>query len=97
MVIMHVQVDVKLEYIDQFKEAIVNNATQSRLEPGNLRFDVAQSVDDPTKFLLIEVYVDEAARQAHWNSDHFKAYREVASVAVASRVSKTYTAVDWKV
>jgi (4S)-4-hydroxy-5-phosphonooxypentane-2,3-dione isomerase len=96
MVIMQVEVNVKPDFIDQFKEAIVKNATQSRLEPGNLRFDVAQDVDDPTKFLLIEVYVDEAARQAHWNSEHFKAYREVGSVAVASRVSKTYMAVDWK-
>lgn len=96
MVIMQVQISVKPEYLDQFKDAIIRNTTQSRQEPGNIRFDVAQSVDDPTQFLLIEVYQDEDARQAHWNSDHFKAYREVASYAVAERVSKTYTAVDWK-
>lgn len=94
MLIMHVYLTVKPEYLDPFKQAIITNASTSRQEPGNLRFDVVQETEDPTKFVLVEAYRDEAARQAHWDSDHFKAYREVASAAVADRNVKTYIAID---
>jgi quinol monooxygenase YgiN len=92
MLIVQVYVTVKPEHLAAYQAAILANAAASRQEPGNLRFDVLHETENPTRFVLVEVYRDEAARQAHWDSDHFKAYREVASYAVESREAKTYTA-----
>ena len=49
-------VDVKPEFVEAFKAISVYNHDNSRKEPGNVRFDVLQSNDDPTKFMLYEVY-----------------------------------------
>jgi len=46
----------------------------TRAEPGCIRYDVLRATDDPRRFLLVEVYKDDAALQAHADSDHFKRY-----------------------
>ena len=46
----------------------------TRAEPGCIRYDVLRAVDEPRRFLLVEVYEDDAALQAHTESDHFKRY-----------------------
>src|SRR5215471_10795822 len=56
MLIVHVHVRVKPEAVEAFKQASVANARESRKEPGIARFDVAQHQDDPTRFVLVEVY-----------------------------------------
>ncbi len=48
---------------------------RTRTEPGNLRYDLARSQDTPTTFTIFEVYRDEAALEAHRNSEHYLAYR----------------------
>ena len=45
-----------------------------RAEPGNLRWDVWQERDNPVRFVLDELYVDDAAIQAHRTSPHFLDY-----------------------
>lgn len=45
-------------------------------EPGCHRFDVHQETNDPTLFLLIEIYADEIAFEAHRSSAHYLAFRE---------------------
>jgi autoinducer 2-degrading protein len=47
---------VKPQNLAPFIEATLDNARNTRKEPGNLRFDVSQAEDDPTRFLLYEVY-----------------------------------------
>lgn len=61
MIATLVFVDVKPECVEAFKKISCYNHDHSRLEPGNVRFDVLQSRDDPTQFVLYEVYADEAA------------------------------------
>jgi len=56
MFIVHVFVHVKEEYIQAFQHATLENARNSVQEPGIARFDFLQQEDDPTRFLLIEVY-----------------------------------------
>ncbi|GLK79860.1 hypothetical protein GCM10008174_16010 [Methylopila turkensis] len=46
----------------------------SRGEPGNLRYDLWVDQADPARFVLDELYVDEAAVAAHRASPHFQAY-----------------------
>ncbi|MCI5575893.1 MAG: antibiotic biosynthesis monooxygenase [Eubacteriales bacterium] len=69
-------VDVKPECVDAFKKISCYNHDNSRLEPGNVRFDVLQSREDPTQFVLYEVYVDEAAAAEHKKTEHYLRWRE---------------------
>ncbi len=79
MVVMLVSLTVKPELLDTFKEVALTNARASRTEPGNLRFDVIQQQDDPHKFVLIEVYRDEDARQAHFATDHYREWKAAST------------------
>ena len=60
-----VYVHVKPEHVADFVEAIRENYEHSVKEPGNLRFDILQSVEDPTRFVAYEAYRDQAAAKAH--------------------------------
>lgn len=51
-------------------------AGHSRAEPGNLRWDIWHEPSDPPRFLLDELYRDQAAADAHRRSPHFQAYAE---------------------
>jgi len=51
----------------------------SRQEPGNLTFDILRSRDQPSDFLLVEKFVDEAAVAAHRASSHFRSFKEATA------------------
>ena len=76
MFIVHVYVHVKEDCIEAFKQATTENARNSILEPGIARFDVVQQNDDPTRFILVEVYrtSDDPAR--HKETTHYKVWRD---------------------
>ena len=46
----------------------------SRAEPGNLRYDLWRDRATPGRFLLDELYADEAALDDHRASPHFQSY-----------------------
>jgi quinol monooxygenase YgiN len=46
-------------------------ARASRAEPGCLQFQPNRAIEDPRRFLLYEEYADEAAFEAHTDSEHF--------------------------
>ena len=71
MHILIVHARVKTEYIDAFKEATIVNAQNSAKEAGVARFDFMQQKDDPSKFVLYEVYKDEQAPVKHKESAHY--------------------------
>ncbi len=75
------------EAVERYKARLLQHAANSlRLEPGAcLRFDVHQDSNDPTLFLLIEVYRDQAALEAHRTSAHFLAYKADTDDWVAGR------------
>ena len=56
---------------DRLAELIGELAPPSRAEPGSLFYQAQRSVDDPRLFYLYEQYADEAAYQAHMDSEHF--------------------------
>ena len=92
MLIVHVFVHVKPENIEDFKAASTENASHSVNEPGVARFDVIQQEDDPTRFVLVEVYrtVDDPAR--HKETDHYKKWRDtVADMMAEPRSAVKYT------
>jgi quinol monooxygenase YgiN len=94
MLIVHVQVHVKPEDVEEFSRATIENARESIGEPGIARFDVLQQVDDPTRFLLAEVYRDEDAPARHKETAHYMRWRElVAGMMASPRMSVQYVTV----
>jgi (4S)-4-hydroxy-5-phosphonooxypentane-2,3-dione isomerase len=76
MHILIVHARVKAEFIDAFKQATMINAENSAKEPGVARFDFVQQQDDPSKFVLLEVYRDSAAPAKHKETAHYNAWLE---------------------
>lgn len=92
MLIVLVHVRVKPEYIEAFREASLENARHSVVEPGIARFDVIQQNDDPTRFVLVEVYRDEAAPARHKETAHYQTWRDtVADMMAEPRQGIKYT------
>ncbi|MEO0563151.1 MAG: putative quinol monooxygenase, partial [Chloroflexota bacterium] len=66
MISVYIKIKVKPEHVDAFIAASRANGAATEAEPGNIRFDMFQSKDDPTQFSLIEVYESKAAQDAHF-------------------------------
>lgn len=92
MQIVLVHVHVKPEYLDAFREATLENCRNSIQEPGIARFDFIQQQDDPTRFILIEVYRDEQAPAKHKETAHYTRWRDtVAEMMAEPRQGIKYT------
>lgn len=88
MLIVHVHVQVKPDCVDAFRVASLANATESVKEAGIARFDVCQQQDDPTRFVLVEVYRDAEAPARHKETAHYATWRDaVAPMMAAPRSS----------
>ena len=93
MLIVHVHVHVKPESVVGFRQATLENARHSVQEPGIARFDVVQQQDDPTRFVLIEVYRTVEAASAHKETAHYAKWRDaVAPMMAEPRKSVKYSA-----
>lgn len=91
MLIVHVFVHVLPDDVDAFIEATKANAAASVEEPGIARFDVVQSLEDPTRFVLVEAYRSEDAAAAHKETAHYATWRDtVASMMAEPRTSVKY-------
>lgn len=91
MLIVHIDVHVKPEFIDAFIAATLENARASVQEPGIARFDVIQDQADPAHFVLVEVYrtLDDPAR--HKETAHYAKWRDaVADMMAVPRTSVKY-------
>lgn len=92
MLIVHVHVWVKPEFVEAFKAATIENASASLNEPGVARFDVIQQQDDPSKFILVEVYRSPEAAAAHKETPHYAKWRDaVAPMMAQPRSSVKFT------
>ncbi|MGC3999385.1 MAG: antibiotic biosynthesis monooxygenase [Anaeromyxobacter sp.] len=76
---VHVQVRVKPEHVQDFIRATRENAAASLREPGVARFDVVQDLEEPTRFVLVEVYRDAAAPAAHKETAHYQRWRDAVA------------------
>ena len=73
MIMSIVRHPLRAKYADEWPDLAAEFTTATRAEPGNICFDWFRSVDDPNVYLLVEMFRDRAAGDAHVNSDHFKA------------------------
>lgn len=74
-----VSVHVVPDHVAAFIEATRANAAGSLKEPGNLRFDVLRSSQDPNRFILYEAYRDAESAAAHKRTDHYLRWRELVA------------------
>ena len=92
MFIVHVFVHVKPDRVEAFRAATVENATGSIQEPGVARFDVIQQPDDPTRFVLVEVYRTPDDPAKHKETAHYQKWRDtVADMMAEPRSSIKYS------
>jgi quinol monooxygenase YgiN len=92
MLIVHVFVNVKSEQVEAFRAATLENARNSVQEPGIARFDVLQEQDEPTRFILVEVYRTLEDPSKHKETAHYQKWRDtVADMMAEPRTSVKYT------
>ena len=91
MLVVHVHVHLKPDSIEAFKQATLENARASVEEPGIARFDVVQQQDDPTRFVLVEVYRNADAPARHKETAHYLKWRD----AVAAMMAEPRTSVKF--
>ncbi len=91
MLAVHVQVQVKPEAVEAFKAATLLNAKASLGEPGVARFDILQRADDPTRFVLVEVYRTAGDPALHKQTAHYARWRDtVETMMAAPRTSEKF-------
>ena len=92
MLILIVHIHIKTDRVEAFREATMENGRNSLQEPGIVRFDVLQQTDDPTRFVLYEVYRDSAASAAHKETAHYHAWiAKVDDMFAEPRTRALYT------
>jgi (4S)-4-hydroxy-5-phosphonooxypentane-2,3-dione isomerase len=92
MLIVHVHVHVKPDFVEPFREATEENARHSVEEPGIVRFDVLQQADDQTRFVLVEVYRSRGDALKHKETAHYAKWRDaVAPMMAVPRSSVKYS------
>ena len=79
-----VHVQVLPENVEDFIAATRDNHLGSVAEPGNLRFDILQQAEDPTRFVLYEVFVDAQAAAAHKQTVHYLKWRDTVAAWMVS-------------
>ncbi|WP_167604940.1 antibiotic biosynthesis monooxygenase [Maribellus sediminis] len=91
MYIVHVNVHVKRDWVEDFIDATIENAKNSLLEPGVARFDIVQQQDDPTRFVLVEAYRHYEDPARHKATEHYQRWREkVADMMEEPRTSVVF-------
>ena len=75
MILINVKFPVKPEHADDWPEISRVFTEATRAEPGNKWFEWYRSVEEPTTYVLIEAFEDDAA-EAHVNSEHFATMQE---------------------
>jgi autoinducer 2-degrading protein len=94
MLVVHVHVHVTPGDLEAFLTETRRNAEASLQEPGVRRFDVLQDEGDPAHVVLTEVYVDQAAADAHKQTAHYARWRDtVAGMMAQPRSSTRFTSV----
>ncbi|HXT98470.1 MAG TPA: antibiotic biosynthesis monooxygenase [Polyangia bacterium] len=91
LLVVEVSVHVKADAVEAFRAATLANARASVREPGIARFDFLQDRDDPTRFVLLEVYRTAEAPAAHKATAHYAAWRDaVADLMAEPRTSRKF-------
>ena len=84
MYIVHVFAHIKPDQVESFRKATLVNAQAScRTEAGVARFDVLQQQDDPSRFVLVEIYRTAEDAGRHKDTAHYQTWRDVVAPMMA--------------
>ena len=83
LLIVHVDISVVPDHVDDFLAATEVNARASRQEPGVVRFDVLRDRDDSGHVVLVEIYRDDEAAAAHKTAAHYSKWRDAVAPMMA--------------
>ena len=87
-VVLVVELEIDPKHFDTFVDIVTRHGANSlEIEEGCLRFEVLIPRESKNKLILVEMYADDAALDAHWDSDHMAAYRKRVSKMIVSRVA----------
>ncbi len=85
MIVIHVDIRVRPDCAEAFRDRLRRHSGNSLEEPGCLRFDAAEADDDPGRFFIWEIYVDEAAVEHHRTQASLAEFREATGPMTVSR------------
>lgn len=95
MIVTCVHIHVKPDFINSFVDVTAANHNESIKEPGNLRFDLVQQINDPCRFMLYEAYESEEAAAAHKTMTHYLNWRDtVSDMMVEPRIGVKYNIIQ---
>jgi (4S)-4-hydroxy-5-phosphonooxypentane-2,3-dione isomerase len=84
--VVTVEFDIDPAQLAAFMPLMSESAKASlRDEKGCRHFDVCRPRDVPNRVFLCEIYDDEAAFQAHLQTDHFKAFAAATKDMITAR------------
>ena len=75
-----VKPDARAELIAGAKACIA----ETRKEPGNIAYDMHESVSDPTKMVFVEQWENAEALVPHGKAEHFKAFGRIAAKCLSA-------------
>lgn len=84
MFVTTVSIHVKKDSLPDFIEVSLENHLSSIQEPGNLRFDILQNAEDPTRFTFYEAYETKEQAAAHKDTPHYLKWRDTVADWMAS-------------
>jgi quinol monooxygenase YgiN len=68
-------INVKPEHVRAFREATIREARDTVSdESGVFQFHILTDADTPNRFYYFEIFRDEAAAEAHWETENFKTW-----------------------
>jgi len=79
MYVVCVTVQVIPDHAQAFIAATLQNARESRKEPGNVRFDVLQAEANAAQFFLYEVYREKEDFARHQQTAHYLKWKETVA------------------
>ena len=90
MLILQVNIRVKPDQVETFRDATMANSKGSLAEPGIARFDVLQNEEDPTRFMLVEAYRRREAVASHKETAHYRAWVEAVTPMMAEPRTRSW-------
>ena len=76
---------VEAQHLESYKAALKEEIEASiKLEPGVLTLYAVSAREDPTRFVVLEIYADQAAYEEHVKTAHFLKYKSVTQGMVKS-------------
>lgn len=83
MIAIEAKLEVQPAKRQEFLEATKTLIERSRMEAGNISYDLFQSIEDENVFMMIEKWEDQAAIESHNTSAHFGQFVAFAQTALA--------------